>query len=290
MEITQEIKTALINFQRNEITEHFIYEKLSRVVKDPKNSLLLEKIAADELTHYQGWKKYTQIDVQPYRWKIFFYYWISRLFGITFGVQLMENGEETAQKRYGEFRSVITEIESYIKSEQGHEEALIKMIDEEHLRYVGSIVLGLNDALVELTGALAGFTLALQNTKLIAMSGAITGVAAALSMAASEYLSTRTEETSKDPKRAAIYTGVAYIFTVLVLITPYLIIQNYLIDLALVMIFAVTIIALFNYYISVVRKESFNRRFLEMAGVSLGVAAISFFIGYLFRLLLGIDV
>jgi VIT1/CCC1 family predicted Fe2+/Mn2+ transporter len=57
------------------------------------------------------------------------------------------------------------------------------MIEEERLEYVGAMILGLNDALVELSGSLAGFTLALQDSKLVAMVGMITGIAAALSMA-----------------------------------------------------------------------------------------------------------
>ena len=36
-----------------------------------------------------------------------------------------------------------------------------------------------------------GFTLALSDSKLIALTGSITGIAAALSMASSEYLSTK---------------------------------------------------------------------------------------------------
>ena len=46
-----------------------------------------------------------------------------------------------------------------VEDEDKHEQELIDLIDEERLRYVGSIVLGLNDALVELTGALAGLHL-----------------------------------------------------------------------------------------------------------------------------------
>ena len=152
------------------------------------------------------------------------------------------------------------------------------------------MVLGLNDALVELTGAQAGLTLALQNTKLIALSGLITGIAASLSMAASEYLSTRSEKTSKHPVRAAIYTGIAYITTVTLLILPYLLLDNYYIDLAISLSTAVIIIAVFNYYISVAKGESFRERFIEMAGLSLSVAAFSFVIGYFIRLWLGIEI
>ena len=45
--------------------------------------------------------------------------------------------------------------------ERRHEEELYGMLDEERLHYVGAMVLGLNDALVELTGAIAGVTFAL---------------------------------------------------------------------------------------------------------------------------------
>jgi len=158
------------------------------------------------------------------------------------------------------------------------------------LQYVGSIVLGLNDALVELTGALAGLTLALQNTQLIALTGLITGIAAALSMGASEYLSTKTEETSREPFKASIYTGGTYMITVLLLILPYLILENYYLCLGCTFIAAVLIVALFNYYISVVKDEPFRRRFFEMAGVSLGVATLSFCVGYIIRLFLGVEI
>jgi VIT1/CCC1 family predicted Fe2+/Mn2+ transporter len=48
--------------------------------------------------------------------------------------------------------------------------------------------------------------------------------------------------------------------------------------------------ALFNYYISVARDEPFRRRFLEMAGLSLSVAVLSFLVGYVLRAFLGVEV
>ena len=185
---------------------------------------------------------------------------------------------------------LIPDIDTLIEDENEHERVLLNLLDEERLRYMGSIVLGLNDALVELTGALAGLTLALQNTKLIAVTGLITGIAAAFSMGASEYLSTKSEETVKNPFRASIYTGGAYIVTVFILILPYLIIRNYYVALGLTMAFALLIIAFFNYYISVAKEVEFKQRFLEMMFLSLGVAALSFVIGFVVRAFLGIDV
>jgi VIT1/CCC1 family predicted Fe2+/Mn2+ transporter len=49
-------------------------------------------------------------------------------------------------------------------------------------------------------------------------------------------------------------------------------------------------VAAFNYYISVVNEVSFRKRFLEMAGLSLGVSAISFLIGVLLRTFIGVDI
>lgn len=290
MQISESVRKQILRFQQTEITEYHIYKRLAKRINSPENAKILEQIADDELRHYNGWKQYTKQDVQPRWFHVWFYYFISIVFGFTFGVKLMEMGEEAAQGNYAAISKEVPEALQYEHEEDVHEERLIAMLDEERLQYAGSIVLGLNDALVELTGALAGLTLALQNVKLIALSGLITGIAASMSMAASEYLSTRSEDTKKQPVRAAIYTGIAYIITVALLVTPYLLFDNYILDLVITLTIAVVIIAVFNYYISVAKGESFRDRFLEMAGLSLGVALISFIIGYFIRQWLGIEV
>lgn len=290
MELSRELHSQLLKYQENEITEFHIYQRLANVVKDKENAQVLNQIALDEKRHYEKWRILTQTDVRPNQSRVNFYYWISRLFGFTFGIKLMEKGEDTAQQAYDLLRAELPVAEEIIHDENAHEEALIAMLDEESLRYAGSMVLGLSDALVELTGALAGFTLALQNTNLIALSGLITGIAATMSMAASEYLSTRAESDGKNPVKSAIYTGVAYILTVAVLITPYLLLENYYICLGISLTSAVIIIAVFNYYISVARDESFKKRFFEMAGISLGVAGLSFVLGFVIRNTLGIEI
>lgn len=290
MNISDETRKRLLTYQRNEITEHHIYRKLAARIRIPENRHVLERIADDELRHYGVWRTYTGQEVAPDRWAIWKYRFIGRIFGYTFGVKLMERGEESAQSAYGQLCRDIPEAETIMREENHHEEALLQLLDEERLRYTGSMVLGLSDALVELTGALAGLTLALQDTRLIALTGSITGIAAALSMGASEYLSTKAEETERNPVKASIYTGGTYLLTVLVLILPYLLLKNYYLCLGCTLTGAVVIIALFNYYISVAKDEPFRKRFTEMAALSLGVAAFSFLIGFLMRTLLGIEV
>jgi VIT1/CCC1 family predicted Fe2+/Mn2+ transporter len=306
MNISEDVRQKLLAFQKSEVTEYHIYAKLAQTVKSTENRQILERIAYDELRHSEQWRAYTQQDVAPDRWLIAKYFWISRIFGFTFGVKLMETAEGKIQGDYGQLQDMIPEARTIMQEEDRHEKALLGMLDEERLRYTGSMVLGLNDALVELTGALAGLTLALRDAKLIALTGSVTGIAAALSMAASSYLSTKSDEPAptrspdaerrvapragKNPFKASIYTGVAYIITVLILILPYLLLSNYFVSLGCTLAAALAIIALFNYYISVARSEPFKGRFFEMAGLSLSVAGLSFLVGLLMRTLFGIEV
>ena len=287
MELDRE-KISIV--QKNEITEHIIYKRLSESVKEPHNKKILRQISRDELGHYRFWRKYTRGDVKPDRLKIWRYLIISKIFGITFGIKLLERGERQAQLIYEEISRSMPEAKSIVSDENEHEKQLINLIDEERLRYIGSMVLGLNDALVELTGALAGFTFALQNTQLIAATGLITGIAASLSMAASEYLSVKSEAGAQNPFKAAVYTGTTYVLTVLFLIFPYLVFENLYLCLGVTIFNALMVILIFTFYISIARDIPFRKRFSEMAVISLGIAALSFGIGFIIRGFLNVEV
>ena len=289
-QISADTMKALQKAQKNEITEYHIYLKLSSSIKDEHNSKILQQIARDELRHHDELKMFTGAEKKPNTLKVYFYTFISLIFGITFGIKLMERGEESSEKLYRELGDHIEEFKRIAEEEDKHEKELVEIIEEERLKFVGSMVLGLNDALVELTGTLAGLTFALKNTRLIALVGLITGIAASFSMAASEYLSTRTEEENTRALKSSLYTGGAYIFTVAYLVLPYLVFSNYMVSLAFTIVAAILIILVFSFYISVAKDLPFKERFFEMAGISLGVAVISFAIGYLIRLCLGVDI
>ena len=274
--------------QRLEKTCEHIYHWLAHHIKDRNNASVLHAIADDEARHYYHLKSMTKTDVKPYFVYMWFLRLVSRIFGITFGIKLIERKEEVAINKLRELEG--HEIfDEMLKDSTEHEQELLDLIDEERLNYLGSVVLGLNDALVELTGALAGFTFAFQNTKLIAVTGLITGISASFSMAASEFLSSRAEGDSR-AKKSAIYTGIAYVCTVAILITPYLVIANPYIALATTLAAAVAIIFAFTYYMSITKDLNFKKRFFEMALISLGVATISFFIGMLVKQIFGLEI
>jgi VIT1/CCC1 family predicted Fe2+/Mn2+ transporter len=275
------LKTALA-VQRNEVTEHLVYTRLAKMCKNPHNADILRTVANDELGHSRYWKEQTGVEIKPNRLKAFWTILSARIFGLTFTLKRMERNEGAAQTAYDKLIEHFPGAKKIRNDEEAHEKELLNMLDEELLKYVGSIVLGLNDALVELTGALAGFTLALGETKLISLAGLVTGISAAFSMAASDYLAERSENNPKAGK-SALYTGAAYIITVVFLILPFLLLGSPFIALAITLSAAILIIFLFTYYISVAKDLSFTRRFLEMIFISLGVAALSFGIGYLLK-------
>ena len=288
--LDQATKKKLLSAQRAEITEHFIYEKLSQSTKDPHNKGILKRISSDELEHHNVWKEYTGEDVKPDRLKIWMYYLISRILGLTFGIKLMERGEEQAQETYQEISKVVPAAKDIAREEDEHEKQLINLIDEERLKYTGDIVRGMNVALVELTGALAGLTLAIPNPRLILTAGLIIGIAMTLSLASTEYLATRTGGSIRSPFKAVVYAGFANIFTVLFLIFPYLIFANIYFSLGVMILNAIIVIFLFSFYISVAKDISFKKRFLEMSLISLGVAALAFGIGLLARIFLHLEI
>ena len=280
MEINDNLRKKILIAQRNEMTEHIIYGRISDRIYNEHNKRILERISEDELRHYKIWKSLTGKDVPPYRFKLFFYLLIIRILGLTFGLRLMEKGEKKAQISYRELYRIVPSAKRIINDESIHEKKMIGLLHEEKLRYIGSIVLGLNDAIVELTGVFVGLTLVLQNTRLIAVTGLVTGVAASMSMAASEYLSIRSEQSSKNPLKSSFYTGLAYITTVLILAIPYLIFSNAYLSLVLMMADAILIILIFTYYISIARELPFMKRFTEMLFISLGVSALTFVIAF----------
>ena len=280
----------ILKMQQNELTESVIYEKIAAFAKGEENRQTLLRLAREEKAHYLIWKQYSGVEMKPEKWKVLKYTFIARTLGFTFAVKLMERGEEKAQDVYEILTREVAESTAIRQQEEEHEHALLEMLDEERLQYVGSMVLGLNDALVELTGSLAGFAFALQNNRMIALSGLIVGISATFSMASSEFLAARSEGRS-DALKSCSYTGIAYLLTVVALIAPYLIFPagQYIPALVSMLAVVILIIAGFTYYTSVAQDQPFKSRFFEMAGISITVAVVSFVVGILAKQFLGVD-
>ncbi len=282
---------AILRQQQTEITEYHIYRALAELTDDEQNKQVLRQIAEEEKKHYAFWEQLTGRSLAPQMWKVRWYLLLARIFGLSFALRLMERGEEEAISLYRKMAERYPEAKAILEEELRHEDRLIGLLSDDRLRYAGALVLGLNDALVEFTGTLAGLSFAFSNTIIIATTGIIMGIAASLSMAASGYLASREYEDEEiHPVKSAVYTGVAYILTVCILVMPYFFTDNPRIGLMGMLLFTILIIAAYTFYISVAKGESFRRRFSEMAIISLTVALISFGIGSLIKYFFNVEV
>ncbi|MEG1586833.1 MAG: VIT1/CCC1 family protein [Bacteroidales bacterium] len=282
-------KQELLAFQRHELNGAIIYRNLAKITKNKANKNILSQLAEKEWEHYETMKEITGRDLHPVRIKIIFFYLLARIFGLVFGIKLMEYNTKREQKLYKSL-SNHPDYQHLIEEGEEKETLLINDIDEERLYYMGAIVLGLNDALIEFTGALAGFAFAFQHHQIVAMAGGITGIAAALSMGASEYMAAKADKTNKSAVKAAIYTCSTYLITVILLLLPFILLQNVYWGIGICLFIASLIIGTFNFYYAVTRNENFWKRFLEMLSISFSVAFVSFAIGWLMKHFTGINI
>ena len=288
--ISKELLKLVEKAQIDEEQGAILYSFMAKREKSEENKKLLEQMSKDEANHAVVWKKYTKKNLKPSKLSIIWFKFLTVVMGFTFVVKTMQKKENLAQAGYEKMKEELPEAAKILDDERRHEKELYNMLDEERLHYIGAMVLGLNDALVELTGAIAGVTFALANTRLVALTGIITGVSATFSMAASNYLAERADNNPKALK-SSIYTGMAYLVTVALLVLPYLLFPVYMYTAAFAVMIAtvIFIIMFFNYYISVAKEEPFLKNFLTMAGISLTVAVVSYIIGVLAKNLLGIE-
>ncbi|MBR6505114.1 MAG: VIT1/CCC1 transporter family protein [Clostridia bacterium] len=289
-QISNELMKLVKKAQIDEEQGSILYEFMAKKEKNEENKKILIQMSKDEKKHAEVWKNITKKDLKPSKFAIFKFKFLTIVMGITFVIKTMQKKENLAQHEYEKMMEELPEAAKMLEDERRHEKELYNMIDEERLNYIGAMVLGLNDALVELTGAIAGVTFALANAKLVALTGIVTGISATFSMAASNYLAERADNNPKALK-SSIYTGMAYLITVALLVLPYLLLPEYMYIMAFAIMIAIVILIImfFNYYISVAKEEPFLKNFATMAIISLSVAVISYIIGILAKKILGID-
>ena len=280
---------VIMKYHRDEETASAIYKAVAVRLKNEKDKETLLTISAQEKAHAAIWKRYTGKNFGPNKIKIIWYIFVSYILGYTFIMKRLERGEIASIEHYLATGSEIAEMAAIVKMEKSHEKKLSAILDEERLKYSGAMALGVNNAIVELTGALAGFTLAFSNTRIIAMTGIITVITVMLSMTAAHYLTEHSEE-NPHAFKSSIYTGMTYLITACFLLLPYFLYpQNmYLAALITTLVIAIFVIFFFTYYITTAKSQKFFRHFIRMAWVSIGIAAAAFTIGLLARHLFGI--
>ncbi|MGC8983339.1 MAG: VIT1/CCC1 transporter family protein, partial [Desulfurococcaceae archaeon] len=201
------------------------YKALAEMEKDAERKKILERLAEDEERHYEFWKGLVGGDCRPPLWKMWLVKISYALLGPLFTIKLLEKGEEEAIRAYSLFAEKASgdlkqSLADLIRDEETHERELINILSDPRLKYLGSIALGLADAVVEITGVNAGFLGATENATAVGLAGLIVGFSAALSMAGASYLQSKHEKRAS-PIKSSAATGLAYIVSVLLLVAPF---------------------------------------------------------------------
>ena len=148
-----------------------------------------------------------------------------------------------------------------------------------------AIILGMHDALVSLTGLIAGLCFVFTDTSVIVISCIVSSITASLSMGAANYLALKAAN-KENALRAACYTAGAYMTTCALSILPFFIFSNR--TLALLSVFFMVILVIYLFNATFYRKKLFYKHFYEMLIICFGVSLVAFAIGQGAKYFLGI--
>jgi len=279
-------QTFILN-AANELTEHIMYHKLALMEKEPANREALERLSAQEKTHYEFWQSLLpEAEAKKIRARWYTVWGISFLrmaFGVTFITKFLETHEKDSQKKYAAIAAAIPEshkvrFAQIIEDEKSHERALIAQLKEKRVSYIGFIVLGLADAIVEITGVHAGFLGVTGSTLIAGVAGVIVGFSAAISMGSAGYL-----QAKQDPGKSAILSGfitwASYFCSVILLALPYFLIRVMIPAFIVSASVGIVLVAGFTFYGAIVFDRKFWREFAETVALMLGTALATFLLG-----------
>ncbi|ACB39713.1 VIT1/CCC1 transporter family protein [Pyrobaculum neutrophilum] len=284
-----EVDSSLYRIAReaalDEYKEYVVYSALARVERNERRRGVLEALAAAELDHFRFWSRIAGVRPPVWRTRLYalFMVLLRFVFGVTFVAKLLERGEVEAVARYKSLLGVVRgedleALRRIIRDGEEHEVALVEQIDETIVKYMGSLVLGLADAVIEITGAHAG-TLGTTNSTVVAgVIGLIVGIGAAISMASASYLQTR-HEVGKSPAVAALVTGVGYIAAVSLMSLPYFLTHDVYHAFAASIAVGVLLSFMLTFQGSVYTGRDFKYEFLQTVGLLLGTAALTYMLG-----------
>ncbi|MCS7137441.1 MAG: VIT1/CCC1 family protein [Candidatus Caldarchaeum sp.] len=282
-------------FIDNEYKDHKVYSMLAQIEKNGDRKQLLQKLADIERSHSEFWWKYAP----EHRPRISGLYlrllaMIRVFFGVTFVVKMLENHEKKTMQKYLQMIQLLDQdnperhsIERFIKEESELETSLVSSIDEAIVRYIGFVMLGLADAIIEVTGVQAGF-LGVTNSALVAgLAGLIVGTAASISMGAAAFLQAR-----QTPKEKAIVpgmlTGIIYFITVLFIASPYFLASDLTMAFGVSITISAVLVALFSFFVSIVQNRSFRKEFFINITLLASVILVTYTIGNMLGAYFGI--
>jgi vacuolar iron transporter family protein len=293
--VSSDLEGLAAESAQDEYADRALYMALSRRERNPNFKRALENIANGEQTHFEFWKNYApNVEVSSKRLRTYFIVLIRLVLGLTFTLKFMERHEGKLHERYQRIAETIppgdkARFQAMMESEEHQEDLLIGEIHENRVKYMSFIVLGLADAVVEISGIHAGSLGIYGRTELAGLAGIIAGMAASIAMGTAAYAQAK-QGFQGSAKWSAIYTGVSYMITAVFLALPYFLTANMAGALTASLIIGVALVAAMTYYDTVISARPFKRQFGEIAGIILAASLVLFIAGTLVGQYLGIRI
>jgi VIT1/CCC1 family predicted Fe2+/Mn2+ transporter len=281
------MEKIFISNATNELTEHIVYGKLARAEKNLENRRALERLSAQEKTHYEFWQSLLPEaeakKIQARWYTVWGTSFLRTALGVTFITKFLETHEKDSVQSY---QNMIDSIPAshhdrflqIIEDEKSHERALIAQLKEKRIDYIGFIVLGLADAIVEITGVHAGFLGVTGSTLIAGVAGIIVGFSAAISMGSAGYLQAK-QDTGKSALFSGFLTWASYFCSVVLLALPYFLIRTMFPAFIASTSVGILLVAGFTFYGAIIFDRKFWREFFETVGLMLGTALATFLLG-----------
>lgn len=271
----------------DEWSDYTLYERLSNTVDgDSPFSGVLKALSETEHGHYEFWRKYVP-DEEPRlaKLKLYWVLFLRRFFGLTFATRYLDRHEASVVWEYTGLAEMIPEedraaFDAMVADEKEHEKAFAMKVESSAVAYISFVVLGLADALVEISGIHAGWLGLFEKTEIAGLAGVIAGGAASLAMASAAFAQAKQGGFKGSARLSAAYTGVSYFVTAIMLATPYFLTSTMVIALGGSLTLAVIILAVTTWYSVVIQEKVFLRDFIEILLILFATTFVVFVLGY----------
>jgi VIT1/CCC1 family predicted Fe2+/Mn2+ transporter len=289
---TQDPALARVAKQRmsDEYSDSTLYKRLADTVDGGSEFAgTLRELAETENRHFEFWRKYVpQESPRLNRVKLYWVLLLRRVFGLTFASRYLDRHESGVVQEYQSLSGMIPPedreaFEAMVSDEKEHEKAFAMRIESSAVKYISFVVLGLADALVEITGIHAGSLGFYDRTEIAGLAGVIAGAAASMAMASAAFAQAK-QGFKGSARLSATYTGVSYFITAIILATPYFLTSKMVVALSVSTTLAVVILAITTYYSTVISAKPFMRDFLEILAILFGVTVALYLFGSVIRL------
>ena len=269
----------------DEFSDFTLYDRLSRTVNSnsPYKQVLMD-LSATEHRHYEFWRKYAPEEKPRLaRLKLYWVLFLRRFLGLTFATRYLDRHEANVVHEYQALARMIPEsdkaaYEEMVADEREHEKAFAMKVESSAVQYISFVVLGLADALVEISGIHAGWLGLFEKTEIAGLAGVIAGGAASLAMASAAFAQAK-QGFKGSARLSAIYTGVFYFITAIILATPYFLTASMLLALFSSLTLAVLILAMTTWYSIVIQQKPFLKDFVEILVILFGATILVFSLG-----------